>query len=93
MRQGAVYPGGCAAVYRKTVKTILDSGAPLAVPMCEGKQGHPILIANTLIPEILEDSGEMGLKGAMDRCSVPLKRIEVDDPGTGGSYLEPGGGQ
>ena len=66
----------------KTVKTILDSGAPLACPMCEGKQGHPILIANELIPEILNDCGEMGLKGAMDRCSVPLKRIDVDDPGT-----------
>ena len=66
----------------KTVKTILDSGAPLAVPMCEGQQGHPILIANTLIPEILKDCGEMGLKGAMDRCSVPLSRIEVEDPGT-----------
>ena len=66
----------------RTVKTILDSGAPLAVPMCEGKQGHPILIASTLIPEILNDCGEMGLKGAMDRCSVPLLRIDVEDPGT-----------
>lgn len=66
----------------KTVKTILDCGAPLAVPMCQGKQGHPILISNTLIGEILNDSGEMGLKGAMDRCSVPLQRIEVDDFGT-----------
>ena len=66
----------------RTVKTILDSGAALAVPMCEGKQGHPILIASSLIPEILEDSGEMGLKGAMDRCSAPLLRVDVDDPGT-----------
>ena len=66
----------------KTVKTILDSGAPLACPMCEGKQGHPILIANELIPEILADCGEQGLKGAMDRCSVPLHRIEVEDFGT-----------
>ena len=66
----------------KTVKTILDSGAPLAVPMCEGKQGHPILISKELIPEILNDCGEMGLKGAMDRCSVPLLRIDVEDPGT-----------
>ena len=66
----------------KTVRAILDSGAPLAVPMCEGKQGHPILIANSLIPEILGACGEMGLKGAMDRCSVPLMRIDVEDPGT-----------
>ena len=66
----------------KTVKAILDSGGPLAVPMCEGQQGHPILIANELIPEILNDCGEMGLKGAMDRCSAPLLRVNVDDPGT-----------
>ena len=66
----------------KTVRTILDSNAPLAAPMCQGKQGHPILIDNALIPQILSDCGEMGLKGAMDRCSVPLTRIEVEDPGT-----------
>ena len=66
----------------KTVKAILGSGAMLAAPMCEGKQGHPILIANELIGEILADCGEMGLKGAMDRCSVPLVRVEVEDPGT-----------
>ena len=66
----------------RTVKTILDSGASLACPMCEGKQGHPILIANHLIPEILNDCGEHGLKGAMDRCSAPLLRIDVEDFGT-----------
>lgn len=66
----------------QTVSILLESGAELACPMCQGKQGHPILISNLLIPEILNDCGEQGLKGAMDRCSVPLNRIEVDDPGT-----------
>lgn len=66
----------------KTVKAILDSGASLAAPMCDGKQGHPILISNSLIPEILNDCGEMGLKGALDRCSIPLLRLDVEDPGT-----------
>lgn len=66
----------------RTVRTILDCEAALACPMCQGKQGHPILIANNLIPEILNDCGEQGLKGAMDRCSIPLTRIDVDDPGT-----------
>jgi len=65
-----------------TVKAILDSGAALACPMCEGKQGHPILIAEHLLQEILLDCGEQGLKGAMDRCSEPLVRIDVNDPGT-----------
>ena len=65
-----------------TVKAILGSGASLAAPMCEGKQGHPILIASHLIPEILSDCGEQGLKGAMDRCSQPLQHIDVEDFGT-----------
>ena len=65
-----------------TVKAILDSGAALACPMCEGRQGHPIMIAEPLIQEILLDCGEQGLKGAMDRCSEPLVRIDVEDPGT-----------
>ena len=66
----------------RTAQILLDSGSDLACPMCEGHQGHPILIANSLIPEIVNDCGKMGLKGAMDRCSVPLTRIDVDDPGT-----------
>ncbi len=66
----------------RTARAILESGAELACPMCEGRQGHPILIAARLVPEIMNDCGEQGLKGAMDRCSVPLRRIEVEDPGT-----------
>ena len=65
-----------------TVRALLDSGASLACPVCDGQQGHPILIASSLLPEILNDSGEQGLKGAMDRCSAPLVRVEVNDPGT-----------
>lgn len=64
-----------------TVRALLDSGASLACPVCGGQQGHPILIASSLLPEILNDSGEQGLKGAMDRCSAPLIRVEVNDPG------------
>ena len=66
----------------KTVRTILDSEAPLAVPVCKGQQGHPILIANQLIPGILADSGEMGLRGAIERCAADLTLVEVDDFGT-----------
>lgn len=66
----------------RTVKALLDSGADLACPECEGQQGHPILIASSLLPGILHDSGEGGLRGAIDRCGTDLRRIPVDDPGT-----------
>ncbi len=66
----------------RTVQQLLDSDAELACPMCAGKQGHPILIGSHLVPEILNDCGQMGLKGAMDRCSAAMTRVDVNDPGT-----------
>ena len=66
----------------KTVRMLLDSDATLAAPVCNGVQGHPILISARLIPEILDDCGEMGLRGAIDRCSATLQQIPVEDFGT-----------
>ena len=65
-----------------TVKTILESGESLACPICRGEKGHPLLIDNRLIPEILADSGDQGLRGATARCSVPLSTVPVEDYGT-----------
>ena len=64
-----------------TVRTLIESGAELACPVCEGQQGHPILIASRLVDSILADSGEGGLKGAISRCGEELCEIPVDDAG------------
>ena len=64
-----------------TVQTLLASGAALASPVCEGETGHPILIASDLIPALLADSGEGGLRGALERCGVPMTLIPVQDRG------------
>ena len=64
-----------------TVKTLIESGAELACPVCEGQQGHPILIAARLVDNILSDSGEGGLKGAISRCGAEMREIEVEDAG------------
>lgn len=64
-----------------TVRTLIESGAELACPVCEGQQGHPILIAARLVDNILSDSGEGGLKGAISRCGAELREIEVEDAG------------
>ena len=66
----------------KTVTSLMESGQKLACPECEGKTGHPILINTSLIPEILKDSGEMGLHGALERCGTAMVHIPVEDPGT-----------
>ena len=64
-----------------TVTELIDSGAELCCPVCEGRTGHPLLIASSLVDGILADSGEGGLQGAISRCGVEMRRIEVQDPG------------
>ena len=65
-----------------TVRALLNSGAELACPICDGKTGHPLLIGGRLLPEILAHTGEQGLQGAIANCSVPLTSVPVLDAGT-----------
>ena len=65
-----------------TVSTLMQCGAQLACPECDGQTGHPILIASGLIGTILADSGEDGLRGALERCGVAMQHISVTDQGT-----------
>ena len=65
-----------------TVKTLLESDAMLACPVCQEETGHPLLIDDGLISEILQDCGEQGLRGATKRCSADMLRIPVTDCGT-----------
>ena len=64
-----------------TLQQLLASDAPLACPVCDGKRGHPILIASSLIGRILSDSGHDGLRGALERCGAPMTEIPVEDRG------------
>ena len=66
----------------QTVSALMESGAKLACPECEGQTGHPILIDKALIGAILSDSGQQGLRGALERCGEPMQHICVKDPGT-----------
>ena len=64
-----------------TVTELIESGASLCCPVCEGKTGHPLLIDSSLVDTILQDSGEGGLQGAIKRCGEEMRKIEVEDPG------------
>ena len=64
-----------------TVTELIESGAELCCPVCEGRTGHPLLIASSLVDAILADSGEGGLQGAIARCGAEMVQIPVEDPG------------
>lgn len=64
-----------------TVEALIASNAPLACPTCNGQTGHPMMLDSSLIPDILADNGNMGLRGAISRLSTDLVEVPVNDPG------------
>ncbi len=66
-----------AAVY-----AALLSGAQLAAPFYQGRQGHPVGFAASLRDELLALRGDHGARAVLERHAARLARVAVDDPGT-----------
>jgi molybdenum cofactor cytidylyltransferase len=64
-----------------TVRRLLEAEGPLVVPVCGGRRGHPILLSASLIPPLLADGGEGGLRSALKRCAPRETPVEVPDEG------------
>lgn len=67
----------------QTVQALLNENEDILIPVYEGRQGHPLCINASIIPEILDYSGERGLKGAIDklRKHASCRLVNVGDPG------------
>ncbi|MGN0159672.1 MAG: NTP transferase domain-containing protein [Brotaphodocola sp.] len=64
-----------------TVKKLLKEKGEMILPMCDGKVGHPIRIAGSLIPQILSYDGAYGLEGALKTLPVESVKISIEDEG------------
>jgi molybdenum cofactor cytidylyltransferase len=73
----AVRPGSIAELLWRRAA----AGAPLAVPVYQGKRGHPLAIAADLLPEIESLDFSIGLKQLLERHAAAVLEVPVDDPG------------
>lgn len=64
----------------ETLKTLIAHEGQVVRPSCFHKGGHPVVIRNDVIPEILDYKGKDGLRGAI-RASSGECRLEVEDEG------------
>lgn len=64
-----------------TVKKLAASEEKLVIPVYQESNGHPILIASELIPEILAYEGSGGLKGALEGLGTERIRLPIEDEG------------
>jgi molybdate transport repressor ModE-like protein len=64
-----------------TVKKLMTANVPVAKPVCRGAEGHPIILACSLLPQLLALDCDQGLRRALSLCCDEIQTVEVDDEG------------
>ncbi|HTK35869.1 MAG TPA: NTP transferase domain-containing protein [Caulobacteraceae bacterium] len=59
----------------------LAGGAPAAVPVFEGRRGHPAGFSSALFPELLRLRGDRGARDLLAGLGDRLAEIETSEPG------------
>ena len=78
--QVLLFPADVPLVSTDTIMRMKESEAKIAVPVYQGKSGHPVLLDKEMIPQILSYEGGRGLRGAMEASGVEIEQIELSDP-------------
>ena len=66
---------------RKLCAALERSGAPITLPVHEGRRGHPLLFSRSLLPELLAiDDASMGVRAVVERRSGEINEVPFDDP-------------
>jgi molybdenum cofactor cytidylyltransferase len=71
-----VHPQTIAAVAER-----LRAGARIALPVWNGRRGHPVGFAAACRDELLALSGDSGARALLERHAAEVVRVPVDDPG------------
>lgn len=67
------------ATVRALVGAWRESGAPIVVPLHNGRRGHPVVISSALFPEMLELGPHETLKSLMLRHKSLIREVALAD--------------
>lgn len=76
-----ILPVDLPGIRADTIRRTLLEEAPLIRTRCNGKPGHPIVIASEAVGAICRYQGDCGLKGAMEESGISITELEVEDAG------------
>lgn len=74
-------PGDVPLFTEATLQALLEEEHTAAVPLCEGKTGHPLYLDATLLPKLIEHDGEGGMKGVLESLGLVPHPVPVRDQG------------
>lgn len=64
-----------------TLRALMDSDAEIATPVYQNRGGHPVMLSNNVIPDILDWQQGSGLRGALAALRHKRQQVPVDDEG------------
>ena len=76
-----IFPADIPLVRSSTIRAMLSVDAPLVMPECEGKSGHPVIISREVLPKLMKYEGPDGLRGWIREQECDVRLVHVDDEG------------
>jgi len=78
-RRFFLMPGDMPLVQAPVFQKMLAVEAGIAVPVCQGRRGHPVLLAGSLVHDLLAEPLDSSLARFIERRGFVT--VDVDDPG------------
>jgi molybdenum cofactor cytidylyltransferase len=73
------HPAASAEVMRQLAEAYVESGAPVVVPVYDGRRGHPVLIGRALFNELLELQPTEGANTVVRKYHDSTYWLNVED--------------
>lgn len=81
LRAALVWPVDHPLASAGTLRRLADASAPLAVPVCDGRGGHPVRVAGAALDEARAMPPDAPLRDLFRRHVEFVERLEVHDLG------------
>ncbi len=76
-----LFPADLPLASVSTVERMAEAPGAMAVPVFQGRAGHPVMLDRQAFSYLLGYRGEQGLRGAMKEWDGEIAQVELDDPG------------
>lgn len=75
------HPAVSKKVVRELVERFRKSEAPVVIPTCNGRRGHPVLFSRSIFPELLKAPLEEGARSVVRQHGGEIEFVEVNEAG------------
>lgn len=75
------HPAASAEVMQRLARTFRESGAPVIIPLCNNRRGHPVFFSRAMFAELLALDAQQGANVVVRKYHNVTCYLEVKDPG------------